>query len=334
MTLLALLENDGLTPTRKGPTEYSSPCPACGGRDRFVIKTDHRERYWCRQCGAKGDAIQYLRDFHRLSFREAAERVGREPVPPRLVSRPAGSASKPAETIVDRGTWAAEAWRLIEWATGQLMQNPRVLSWLLAERGIRRETAERFRLGWIERNLFVEKARFGLPADGKKLFIPSGLLIPRQNKRIRIRRDNPDKYGRYYVLPGSYPDAMTIGHPEQTAGIILESELDGILLCQEATRPLYIVALGSTSTKPCAELITSLWRCPVVLVALDNDQAGKAAARAWLEAVPGSFRTLTPEAKDLTDAFLAGLDLNAWLSASIQIYCENAVGSTSGPLPL
>jgi hypothetical protein len=317
MTILALAENDGLTPTRKGPSEYSSPCPACGGRDRFVIFTD-KNRYWCRQCKSNGDAIQYLRDFHGMTYAEAAEQVGKE-----IATKPAAATIRPAEPRQEQPAhWSIEAEKLIAYAHGALMQNPKALSWLLAERGIRRDTAERFRLGWIERNLYVKKERFGLPADGKKLFIPSGLVIPWQDRRIRIRRDDPDKYGRYYVLPGSENDPMTIGTPDQTTGVIVESELDAILLTQEAARPLYIVALGSTSMKPCDNLKASLWRCPAVLVALDNDEAGAKAARTWLEGVPGSFLTLTPDNKDLTDAYLAGLDLNTWLSASMALYCE------------
>jgi phage/plasmid primase-like uncharacterized protein len=60
--LLGLIERDGLTPKRKTGNEYASPCPACGGRDRFVIHTD-TGRYWCRGCNKGGDALQYLRDF-------------------------------------------------------------------------------------------------------------------------------------------------------------------------------------------------------------------------------------------------------------------------------
>lgn len=38
--------------TRKTATEYSSPCPFCGGEDRFIIFATGR--YWCRQCNQKG----------------------------------------------------------------------------------------------------------------------------------------------------------------------------------------------------------------------------------------------------------------------------------------
>ncbi|MCB2216377.1 MAG: toprim domain-containing protein [Desulfobulbaceae bacterium] len=322
MPLLALLENDGLPISRKGPNEYTSPCPACGGDDRFIIRVDGKQRYWCRQCGVKGDAIEYLRSFHGLSFAEAAEQVGRE-----ITNKPTTTTIRPTRPRQEQpAKWGTEAKKLIDYAHRALIQNTKALSWLLAERGIRRETAECFRLGWIERNLFVDKDRFGLPADGKKLFIPSGLLIPRLSQRIRVRRDNPDKYGRYYVLPGSDTHPLIIGDPHQTTGVIVESELDAILLSQETTRPLYIVALGSTSTKLSTDLVTSLWSCPVVLVALDSDDAGATASRGWMDAVPGAFRTPTPGGKDLTESYLAGVDLNTWLSVAMELYCENQGG--------
>ena len=61
--------------------EHASPCPWCGGTDRFRLWPEQR-RYWCRQCGRKGDAIQFLRDYHGLSFKEACDAVGRQALPP------------------------------------------------------------------------------------------------------------------------------------------------------------------------------------------------------------------------------------------------------------
>jgi len=60
--------------------EYCGPCPDCGGEDRFRVWPE-TGRYWCRGCGRKGDSIQFLRDFHGLSFRDACRVVGREILP-------------------------------------------------------------------------------------------------------------------------------------------------------------------------------------------------------------------------------------------------------------
>src|SRR2546428_14193677 len=79
MTLLELLSC--YTELRKVANidggEYAGPCPWCGGEDRFrVWPHGDRPHYWCRQCGRKGDAIQYLREHDRLTYREACEQLG------------------------------------------------------------------------------------------------------------------------------------------------------------------------------------------------------------------------------------------------------------------
>ncbi len=55
--------------------EYAGACLACGGKDRFRVWPT-QGRYWCRQCQVKGDAIQFLRDFHGYSFPEACQALG------------------------------------------------------------------------------------------------------------------------------------------------------------------------------------------------------------------------------------------------------------------
>jgi DNA primase len=75
--LLALIGRD-VTLKKKAQThggEWAGPCPWCGGEDRFLV-WPKEDRYWCRGCERSGDAIQYVRDRHNLSFKEACERLG------------------------------------------------------------------------------------------------------------------------------------------------------------------------------------------------------------------------------------------------------------------
>ena len=44
---------------KESANSLCGPCPKCKGNDRLVYRTDTRS-FWCRQCGAKGDLI----DFH------------------------------------------------------------------------------------------------------------------------------------------------------------------------------------------------------------------------------------------------------------------------------
>lgn len=73
--LRALLEADGVKLQRHARNELCSPCPWCGGTDRFIYFQD-TDRYWCRQCKKEGDAIQYLRDHRKMSFQDAEAYLG------------------------------------------------------------------------------------------------------------------------------------------------------------------------------------------------------------------------------------------------------------------
>jgi 5S rRNA maturation endonuclease (ribonuclease M5) len=329
--IVEFLQQDGFQPKRKGPSEFSSPCPACGGNDRFITKTDSG-RYFCRQCGIKGDSIEYLRSFRSMTYRQAAELVGKDisslPGKRNGHRTPAAPHKSTVATITPPPEqWAANADALVREAGKALIEDPVILAWLLEARGITQGTAEQFRLGWIYRNLYASRAAWGLPeqlgADGKtkKLFLPSGLLIPGPD-RLRIRRDDPGEYGKYYVLPGSGNAPMIInGHlaTDSAAAIIVESELDGILLAQQLKTSCMIVATGSTSNGPTEELIENLRRRPFVLIALDSDQAGgKAAWGKWMAVLPNSCRAPVPTAwgKDHGEAYKNGHDLNVWFSAA------------------
>ena len=95
--------------TRGG--EYAGPCPWCGGTDRFHVWPDaDRPGYWCRQCGKHGDAIQYLRDRHGLSYRQACERLHVLPraLPTRRPPTP------PPATMPPSLIWQARARELVE----------------------------------------------------------------------------------------------------------------------------------------------------------------------------------------------------------------------------
>jgi hypothetical protein len=339
--LLDLIQQDGLTPTRKGPDEFASPCPACGGNDRFVIHPA-AGRYWCRQCGAKGDPIEYLRRFRGMSYHQAAEYAGRP------ASSPAGQASPRTAQEARRPTptpppeaWVMQAEKLVTAAHKALVADLARLEWLRAKRGLTRATAERFRLGWLPRDLYHDRAAWALPPelreDGrpKRLFLPAGLLIPGP-VRLRIRRANPGEFGKYYVVPGSGNRPLVIGadHPaESTGAIVLESELDALLLAQEIPGPVLILATGSTSNGPDQAMVADLTRRPFVLISLDADAAGGKAAGKWFSALPNATPAPPWGGKDHTDAHLAGHNLGEWFAMALHLAGHQAPPATIRPEP-
>lgn len=51
-----------------------SPCPVCGGKDRFRFDNKGRGSFYCNQCGA-GDGFKLLMRVHSIPFGEARRRV-------------------------------------------------------------------------------------------------------------------------------------------------------------------------------------------------------------------------------------------------------------------
>ncbi len=161
--ILTILQERGIAPRKvsagKGG-EYHSPCPGCGGTDRFCVWPEQKEggTYYCRQCDKAGDLIQFLMDFDNLSFTEAAARLGREtkqnstyaapsipardrPKPPAATQDLPDHAARPSEK------WLEKAAAFAKWTREQLLVHPEQLAYL-AGRGIPRAVAVDQGLGY------------------------------------------------------------------------------------------------------------------------------------------------------------------------------------------
>lgn len=350
MNVLDLLEQYGITPRlatkgKSGP-EFWSPCPGCGGDDRFHVWPDEKKNgaYWCRQCGKWGDDVQFRVDFMGMQYPEAFDAAGREK--PLNYQRPKPRQKKPEfqpTVIADPdGAWQIRAAKLVDESHAALLDSPKGLAWLAdrANRGINLESVKRFKLGAVSgengRNCRYRSRRaWGLPEilrdDGrpKALWIPRGLLIPHivdgRVQRIRIRRPDVDvqskKDIRYYVLPGSAMAPMCIG-TDQRAAAVVEAELDAILVAQEAGDLVTAVALGSSSARPDRVTWSVLQRALCVLVSMDFDVAGAKAWQWWQEQFPRACRWPVPSGKDPGEAYAAGVDIHAWIKAGLPPACR------------
>lgn len=356
MKLISLLEQDGITARKVAGThggEWASACPMCGGEDRFRSWPEQGESgaWWCRGCNKGGDLIQYMREVRGLSFGDACRRLGIEQersMLPDWEGRRRSEGWKPREARMPLfGQWQQKTQVLIGWAQEQLWDNTgkEVLDWLKAERGFSGETIKAFHLGWIPSDLYRERKAWGLPEerrdDGKpkRLWIPRGLVIPHLEDgdivKIKIRRPDPNADPRYYVLPGSGTKAMAI-HSDAKGVAVLESELDAILLHQEAGDLAAAVALGSASAKPDRETAELLIQAEQILVALDADEAGaKEAWRWWTRSMQGSRRWPPIGGKDLGDMQKAGVNIRAWVLAALNAPQQEmpAVAESLAPHP-
>ncbi|WP_243363843.1 hypothetical protein [Fundidesulfovibrio terrae] len=93
----------------------------------------------------------------------------------------------------------------------------------------------------------------------------------------------------------------------------VESELDAALISQEAGDIATAVALGTARGKPDDAATAILNAAPVILVALDFDEAGKAAWPWWKEEFRTSVPWPVPVGKDVGDLLgIPGL-MRAWI---------------------
>ncbi len=344
MTLLELAQDLGLDTKKtshcKGG-EYHAACPSCGeGKDRFVI-WPALNRYWCRRCDAKGDAIQFCRDFMKMTFHEACNRINdtsrfnshRQP------QRPTQERLVPAQDPPK--VWQDKALAFVEWAHKQLERFPMAIKDLY-QRGFNDQTITKYKLGYSinpfssgSPDFFRDRVEWGLPREykengrAKKLWLPYGLVIPTMANdgrivKLKIRRQSwhkDDSLPKYVEIAGSMQSLSVYGMADIKIAIILESELDAMLIQQEAQDLCFCVALGGATKKPDAQTNQALRQCSLILWSLDNDEAGKKEALWWREAYPQLRFWSAPIGKSPGDAFQHhALNICEWVKKGIAHY--------------
>jgi len=348
MNILDVSDRAGLALRKMANTrggEYRSHCPYCGGdpgsSDRFLVwpaENGGDGMFWCRQCKEGGDIIKLMVDKCGYSYPEAFQAVGREmpanyrPVQYRPVDSPSRSDSfipRTCEGPVE--TWQAKADAFVTAAHQALLENKTQLDYL-AGRGLDLQAVRGYRLGWFGGEngkpcMFRPRKSWGLPTiknektgKNKMLWVPRGIVIPKFSSgsvhRIRIRRPDEDiktdKDVRYYVVPGSGQEVMGY-NPTRQAFVVTEAELDGLMVARHAGSLVGTVGLGSAGIKPDASAYYVLKKAMRILVALDYDQAGKAARAWWLENFDTARFWPVPVGKDPGEAFQKGLDIKEWV---------------------
>lgn len=272
--------------------------------DRNPSLTVRGNGFRCFGCGAKGDAVAFVRRFNQCDFLDAVRFLaGREAAP----MRPQAPALPPEPRRAGRAAdWQEAVAAIVSEAEANLWK-PEAAEALahLRRRGLQDESIRRARLGYSSLDRRV---------------VPTGIVIPWQNGEeftlVNVRR--PDGLDpKYRALAGSrrggiYPGSASIrpGKPL----IIVEGEFDALLLGQELEGVASVVTLGSASARPDATILGEFLVAAPWYIATDNDPAGDATAAAWAE-FSASRRVRPPSAfKDWGDAFKAFVNLRRWWS--------------------
>lgn len=317
MDLLELARMRGLNPKRVssvGEGEFHSPCPFCGGRDRFSIHLG-RNRYFCRQCRKTGDAIQFLREVEGRSFSDAASIVGHYSLPP---------PERKAQTDLNFSKWRERASHFSESSHRVLLRNNLAIESIL-KRGIILDSIKKFNLGWNAKDAWEPPQEWGFGADAKKVFLPSGIVIPFSESgrviKLKIRRSGwyeGDKFPKYLEVRGSRQKSILLNQIISNPTMILESELDGILMEQVGGDLCNFLPLGGATKRPDAETSRFLNQNPLLFFSLDFDEAGKSAFSWWSSSFARLVIWVPPKGKSPGDAYHQGIDLRFWLQLGLE----------------
>jgi len=350
--ILDLLTQHGITPKRASSNkggEYHSPCPRCGGDDRFHVwpeQYDGQGSFWCRGCDLGGDCIKFLMEYNGLSFKDAAARCGKELEQYSRYSTPAAPKQQRAaqpqarECLPPAQAWQQAARELVEKSHAALLENQQQLDYL-AGRGIDREAVIFAQLGWVgteKKNCeFSSRKKWGVPpkVENKKpdaFWFPRGILIPNiiddRVDSIRIRRPKADRVPPYenldyHVVPegGKAPQLYYAGQP---VIVVVEAQLDAITCHSAAGDLVGVLALGNSSARPDERSMAALQHAKLILVALDFDKPDHSGRRAggqgwarWQQEYDHAKRWPVPAGKDPGDAYQQGVDIRAWIMAGM-----------------
>lgn len=326
MNLLELAEEMGIDPRKTSAShggEYHSSCPSCGqGDDRFMFWPE-KDRYWCRTCNTKGDAIQFCRDFLGLSFKEACLKVGQEEKKGRFTSIYREKRQE-VKTKTPSCQWQRKALAFVEAAHQRLLIDNTAMA-LVQQRGLSLDTIKKNRLGWNSNKTPYPYQEWGLEEE-RSIYMPVGIVIPLFDEgkiqKIKIRKKEEDDYGKYYEVPGGAKFLPLFGDPLLSISVIVEAEFDAMLIVQEAGDLCNCIALGGAQKKPPPLLQEWLTTRRLILFALDFDDAGKNEYASWAKSYPNLEPWPVSEEKSPGDAYQEGINLRGWIESGVQHYCD------------
>lgn len=331
MTLFQLCHEQGIELKRVSSTkggEYHSSCPSCGGKDRFIIWKE-KNRYWCRQCKASGDSIQFCRDFLGLSFQDSCKKIGKPyQKPSEFNYKNKKKIFTPSQRKTPSKLWEQKAEEFVKSCHDRLLIDQKSID-LIKSRGLNIESIKKFCIGWNPENRWDDRLDWGLDlieenGKKKKVWLPKGIVIPLyQNgkmSKIKIRRhpwSKEGKYPKYIEITGSSSVPLFIGYQPEIPSCILESELDAFLIIQEAGDLCSCLALGGAQKRPDQEVHEKLLKIPKLLCALDFDEAGKKEYMFWRKTYANLITWPSFKGKSPGDAFIDGENIYKWISLGI-----------------
>jgi DNA primase len=314
--LRCIVEQDlGQPPVRSGRASLYK-CPFHNEQKGYSLVV-WADGYRCfGRCDISGDLFDWLMNYRRLSFTEALTALGEQPQEPQPTRQHIHTiASEPPPSV-----WQAAARQVVSIAEETLWSSAGepALTYLLKQRGLTTATIRRARLGYILGN-------FRDWREVAHLNVPYGISIPWFASEtlwaVKVRR----AYGqpKYVQIAGGCThglyNADSLGG--NTTALFCEGEFDTLLVQQEAGRLISAVTLGSATARLVARWYGMLVGHRAVFVSYDRDPAGERGTQRLLQISP-RFRELPlPHSKDISDYYLNGGDIYAWIEKGLAEQC-------------
>lgn len=302
-------------PVRKHGREFQALCPFHKEKSPSFTINDDKAFYHCFGCGAHGDAINFIREYEGISYREAIERLASEAgVPLPAPTREESERERKRHTLEDILALAAQ------WFQQQLHTSSGAPARdYLEQRATKPDMVEAFQLGFAPNQRDALRSALARQGVAEALMIEAGLLARADDgavyDRFRGRLIFPimNAQGKVIAFGGRIlPFAQTpnaakyLNSPEtplfkkgenlfayhkarrsaQEAGTLLVAEGYMDVIALHAAGFTHAVApLGTAITE---QQLALLWRsAPEPILCLDGDAAGKRAmARAAELALP------------------------------------------------
>lgn len=303
---------------------WSCPFHADKNTPSLAVTPDNG-RYHCFGCGKNGDSITWLMDYHGLSFRAACrqlEQMRKSPPMVRLTS------PYPPEPENGRGEKTPDTlqvvWRQVVSECARLLWQPvgAKARGYLAARGLRDATLQHqfwqvgYSPGMQIGNVWVERG----------IVLPCFTLTDDQEIEsahyITVRR--PVGLPKYRKLTGHGADLSGLygasGLPGKANVVMVEGEFDALLLWQEAGHLVGVATPGSASNRfNFARFGKYLLSAQKIFIAYDQDDAGHAGRQYWQGLSMRAKAVNIPVGNDITDFYLAGGNLTAWVASLLSI---------------
>lgn len=319
-----------LVPGLKKSGQYHiGPCPFCGGKDRFNVKTTHDgiDLWVCRQCG-DGKYHDVIAFIQRRDGRTFAEIVGNSAAMP----RPSATVATPTPAAIpDLAEPPAEDWQipaLIAAAEcADFLQKSgapaavKVLAYLRDNRHLIDATLQDHMIGF--------NPAWRTIGDGYRL--APGITIPgmvdgqlwylnvRTTATARTAAEaHGKKLGKYHALTGSKLGALF--NADRLIGaesvFVVEGEFDALVLNQYIRPEAVAVTMGSAGSLPGNTWLRYFAVARDIILLLDDDEAGRAALGRWQKKLPRARAIRLPDgSKDVSDYRRAGGNLVTWAAA-------------------